>query len=108
LARAEPEEERIVSAVAEGAGISFIMLERSRSLRIPGAVYRRFAPPEPTMGIALAWRRGDALPTLQRLIELASELATSNGYAEATRSPARTATAKRLAGGASGHVQLGS
>ena len=36
LARAEPEEERIVSAVAEGAGISFIMLERSRSLRIPG------------------------------------------------------------------------
>ncbi len=67
LARAEPEEERIVSAVAEGAGISFIMLERSRSLRIPGAVYRRFAPPEPTMGIAIAWRRGDNLPTVHRL-----------------------------------------
>ena len=66
LARAEPEEERIVMAVAEGAGISFIMLERSRSLRIPGAVYRRFAPPEPTMGIAIAWRRGDDLPTVAR------------------------------------------
>jgi DNA-binding transcriptional LysR family regulator len=75
LARVEPEEERIVSAVAEGAGISFIMLERSRSLRIPGAVYRRFAPPEPTMGIALAWRRGDTLPTLLRLRELAAEVA---------------------------------
>jgi DNA-binding transcriptional LysR family regulator len=75
LARAEPEEERIVSAVAEGAGISFIMLERSRSLRIPGAVYRRFAPPEPTMGIAIAWRRGDELPTLRRLRELAAEVA---------------------------------
>jgi DNA-binding transcriptional LysR family regulator len=73
--RTEPEEERIVSAVAEGAGVSFIMLERSRSLRIPGAVYRRFASPEPTMGIAIAWRRGDSLPTLERLRELAAEVA---------------------------------
>jgi DNA-binding transcriptional LysR family regulator len=73
--RTEPEEERIVSAVAEGAGISFIMLERSRSLRIPGAVYRRFASPEPTMGIALAWRRGDTLPTLKRLREVATRAA---------------------------------
>jgi DNA-binding transcriptional LysR family regulator len=79
LARAEPEEERIVMAVAEGAGISFIMLERSRSLRVPGAVYRRFAPPEPTMGIAIAWRRGDNLPTLQRLRELAAEVAGRDG-----------------------------
>jgi DNA-binding transcriptional LysR family regulator len=75
LARTEPEEERIVSAVAEGAGISFIMLERSRSLSIPGAVYRRFAPPEPSMGIAIAWRRGDPLPTLERLREVAAEVA---------------------------------
>jgi DNA-binding transcriptional LysR family regulator len=79
LARSEPEEERIVSAVAEGAGISFIMLERSRSLRIPGAVYRRFAPPEPTMGIAIAWRRGDTLPTLHRLRELAARVAPDAG-----------------------------
>jgi DNA-binding transcriptional LysR family regulator len=71
ISRIEPEEERIVSAVAEGAGISFIMLERSKSLRVPGAVYRRFAAPEPTMGIALAWRRGDTLPTLLRLREIA-------------------------------------
>ena len=75
IARTEPEEERIVSAVAEGAGISFIMLERSRSLRIPGAVYRRFAPPEPAMGIAIAWRRGDTLPTLERLREIAAAVA---------------------------------
>jgi DNA-binding transcriptional LysR family regulator len=79
IARNEPEEERIVHAVAEGAGISFIMLERSRSLRIPGAVFRRFAPPEPTMGIAIAWRRGDTLPTLQRLRELAEERVSGRG-----------------------------
>ena len=34
IARVEPEEERMVSAVAEGAGISMIMLERSKRLRI--------------------------------------------------------------------------
>jgi DNA-binding transcriptional LysR family regulator len=77
LARIEPEEERIVSAVAEGAGISFIMLERSRSLRIPGAVYRRFASPEPTMGIAIAWRRDEEVPTVVRLRELAAEVAAA-------------------------------
>ena len=75
IARIEPDEERIVSAVAEGAGISFIMLERSKSLRIPGAVYRRFSAPEPTLGIALAWRRGDTLPTLLRLREIAETVA---------------------------------
>jgi hypothetical protein len=51
------------------------MYERSRSLRIPGAVYRRFKPPEPTMGIALAWRRGENLPALERLRELAGAIA---------------------------------
>ena len=75
VARTEPQEERIVAAVAEGAGVSFIMLERSRSLRIRGAVYRRFCEPEPTVGIALAWRRGEASPMLDRLRELAVEIA---------------------------------
>ena len=74
VARAEPEEERIVSAVAAGAGVAFIGLERSRSLRVPGAVYRRFAPPEPTMGMALAWRRGADAPALRRLREIAGQL----------------------------------
>jgi DNA-binding transcriptional LysR family regulator len=83
VARAEPEEERIVSAVAAGAGISFIGLERSRSLRVPGAVYRRFAAPEPTMGIALAWRRGAQSPALRRLLEIAEAAAS------ATPSPPR-------------------
>jgi DNA-binding transcriptional LysR family regulator len=73
--RTEPQEERILSAVSEGVGISFIMLERSRSLRIAGAVYRRFQAPEPTVGVALAWRRGEANPALTRLQELALEIA---------------------------------
>ena len=91
VARAEPEEERIVSAVAAGSGISFIGLERSRSLRVPGAVYRRFASPEPTMGIALAWRRGGDLPALRRLREIAERVTA----ARATPPPRRRATAPR-------------
>ena len=75
IARTEPEEERLVSAVAEGAGVSFIMLERSRTLRIPGAVFRRFTSPEPTVGIALAWRRGALLPVIDRLREVAERVA---------------------------------
>jgi DNA-binding transcriptional LysR family regulator len=89
VARAEPEEERIVTAVAAGAGISFIGLERSRSLRVPGAVYRRFAAPEPTMGIALAWRRGTELPALRRLRDIAE------AAVRATPPPRRRATAPR-------------
>jgi DNA-binding transcriptional LysR family regulator len=75
IARTEPEEERLVSAVAEGAGVSFIMLERSRTLRIPGAVFRRFTTPEPTVGIALAWRGGAVLPVIARLREVADDVA---------------------------------
>jgi hypothetical protein len=41
---------------------------------VPGAVYRRFAPPEPTMGIGLAWRRGAETPALRRLREIALQL----------------------------------
>jgi DNA-binding transcriptional LysR family regulator len=79
VSRFEPEEERLVSAVAAGAGISFIMLERSRMLRVPGTVYRRFAPPEPTVGIALAWRRGHATPAIERLVEVARACAEPPG-----------------------------
>jgi DNA-binding transcriptional LysR family regulator len=71
--RHEPDVEHIVAAVADGAGVGIVMVGRSRTLRIPGAVYRPFAPPEPTAGIALIWRRGDDLPALRSLIELAAE-----------------------------------
>jgi DNA-binding transcriptional LysR family regulator len=77
VTRTEPEEERLVHAVAEGAGVSFIMLERSRTLRVPGAVYRRFTAPEPTVGIALAWPRGRDLPVVERLREVAEEISAA-------------------------------
>jgi hypothetical protein len=51
------------------------MLERSKWLKVPGAVYRRFAAPEPTVGIGLAWRRGNVLPVVDRFRELAVQVA---------------------------------
>jgi hypothetical protein len=83
VTRTEPEEERLVSAVAEGAGVSFIMLERSRTLRIAGAVFRRFVAPEPTVGIALAWRRGSDLPVVARLREVAEAIASASPGSQA-------------------------
>jgi len=97
VARAEPEEERIVTAVAAGAGVSFIGLERSRSLRVPGAVYRRLARPEATMGIALARWRGADLPALHRLWELAATLAAQR--ATPPPRPRPPATAPRSSSG---------
>jgi hypothetical protein len=55
------------------------MLERSRTLRIPGAVFRRFTVPEPTVGIALAWRRGAELPVMARLREVATAVSSRSG-----------------------------
>ena len=91
IARAEPEEERIVTAVAAGAGISFIRLERSRSLRVPG----RRLPPLRAAGAddghraRLAARRGGAR---------AAAPARARGgaaAARATQPPRRRATAPR-------------
>jgi hypothetical protein len=41
------------------------------------------------MGIALAWRRGDSLPTLQRLRELAIDVAGVENSRDASRSTRR-------------------
>jgi DNA-binding transcriptional LysR family regulator len=71
IVRTEPAEERFLAAVADGAGISLTMLERSRMMRIPGTVVRRFQAPEPTVGIGLAWRRDAPLPAIERLCDVA-------------------------------------
>jgi hypothetical protein len=43
--------------------------------RATGRAASTIACSEPSMGIAIAWRRGDELPTLTRLRELAAEVA---------------------------------
>jgi DNA-binding transcriptional LysR family regulator len=73
IARTEPTEERILVAVAEGMGISLFVEERAAMLRLPGVVYRRFAGPEPTVALDVAFRQPPSL-TVRRFVDLAREL----------------------------------
>jgi hypothetical protein len=54
-------------AVAEGAGISLFVEERAAMLRHPGVLYRRFAAPEPTVALAIAFRAPPALTGLRNI-----------------------------------------
>src|SRR5438105_13395893 len=73
IVRTEPNEERMLVAVSEGAGITMLLAARTATLRFPGVVYRRFADPEPTGVLALAFHQPSSLPA-QRFVDLAAEL----------------------------------
>jgi DNA-binding transcriptional LysR family regulator len=78
IVRTEPTEERILVAVAEGAGITLFVKERAAMLRLSGVVYRRFAEPEPTVALGVAFRQPPSLP-VQRFVELAREMGQRPG-----------------------------
>ncbi|MBV9545111.1 MAG: LysR family transcriptional regulator [Chloroflexi bacterium] len=73
IVRTEPTEERILVAVAEGVGITLLVEERAVTLRYPGVTFRRFAEPEPTVALGLAFRQPPSLAA-RRFIDLAQEL----------------------------------
>ncbi len=71
VVREEPDDEQVLRAVAAGAGVAVMIGTRVGSLRFPGVVVRRFAPPAPTVGLALAWRPRTAPPSAARFVGLA-------------------------------------
>lgn len=73
IARREPSEERMLVAVAEGAGITLIVEDRAATLRYPGVTYRRIADPEPTVPLGVAFRQAPSLAA-RRFVDLAREL----------------------------------
>ena len=73
IVRTEPTEERILVAVAEGTGITLLVEERAVTLRYPGVTFRRFADPEPTVALSVAFRQPPSLAA-RRFIDLAQEL----------------------------------
>ena len=73
IVRTEPNEERMLIAVSEGAGITMLLAGRTATLRFPGVVYRRFADPEPTGVLALAFHQPPSLPA-RRFVDLAAEI----------------------------------
>jgi DNA-binding transcriptional LysR family regulator len=74
IVRTEPNEERMLIAVSEGAGITMLLAARAPTLRFPGVVYRRFVKPEPTGMLAVAFQKQPSLPA-RRFVDLAAEIA---------------------------------
>jgi DNA-binding transcriptional LysR family regulator len=73
IVRTEPNEERMLLAVSEGAGITMLLADRTATLRFPGVLYRRFADPEPTGTLGVAFREPPPLAA-RRFVELAREM----------------------------------
>jgi DNA-binding transcriptional LysR family regulator len=89
IVRTEPNEERLLIAVAEGAGITMLLAGRTATLRFPGVLYRRFADPEPTGTLGVAFREPPPLAA-RRFVDLARAM----GHQPKT--PGRPRTARAL------------
>lgn len=74
VVRVEADEDQILRAVARGVGVSVITASRAATMQRPGVVVRRFAAPEPAVGLALAWRAADAGAQLARFVAVAREI----------------------------------
>ncbi|SEF23238.1 DNA-binding transcriptional regulator, LysR family [Amycolatopsis pretoriensis] len=71
IVREEPEDEQLMRAVAEGAGIAAVPEHRARGLRRRGVVLRRLADPVPVIDLGLAWRAGVVTPVVRAFVDLA-------------------------------------
>jgi hypothetical protein len=82
--RTEPTMERVLVAVAEGVGVTVLLEERAAMLRRSGVTFRRFADPEPTVALAVAFRKRPPLAA-RRFVELAQELGRQPRLADRAR-----------------------
>ena len=73
IVREEPEDEQLMRAVAEGAGIAAVPHHRARALRRRGVALRRLEDPVPVIDLGLAWRAGAVPPVVQGFVALARE-----------------------------------
>lgn len=71
IVREEPEDEQLMRAVAEGAGIAAVPEHRARGLRRRGVVLRRLEEPVPVIDLGLAWRAGTPAPVVRAFVDLA-------------------------------------
>lgn len=71
IVREEPEDEQLMRAVAEGAGIAAVPEHRARGLKRRGVVLRRLTDPVPVIDLGLAWRAGTPAPVVRSFVDLA-------------------------------------
>ncbi|MFP5020319.1 LysR family transcriptional regulator [Pseudonocardia phyllosphaerae] len=58
VVREEPDDEQLMRAVADGAGLATVPEHRAEGLRVAGVTLRRLTDPVPRVGLALAYRAG--------------------------------------------------
>ncbi len=71
IVREEPEDEQLMRAVAEGAGLAAVPEHRARALRTRGVVLRRLTDPVPLIELGLARRAGPVSPVVRAFFDLA-------------------------------------
>ncbi|MEB3371586.1 LysR family transcriptional regulator [Saccharopolyspora mangrovi] len=69
VVREEPDDEQLIRAVADNAGIAPVPAPRARSLRTRGVRLKHLAAPRPTVELALAYQP-DTSPALDHFLEL--------------------------------------
>jgi DNA-binding transcriptional LysR family regulator len=87
ISRNEPDEEHMLHAVSSGAGITIVTESSADVLRVPGVLIKRFAPPEPTVPLGIAWRRHDGNATLHAFLALTYEFAETPVQLPGPRQP---------------------
>ncbi|MEC3976737.1 LysR family transcriptional regulator [Amycolatopsis sp. H20-H5] len=70
VVREEPEDEQLMNAVAEGAGLAAVPEHRARTLRTPGVVLRRLTDPVPRIELGLACRADPVGPLVGAFLAL--------------------------------------
>lgn len=69
----EPDDEQLMQAVAEGAGIAAMPEHRARTLQARDVAFRRLTDPVPRVELGLAYRTDGANPLVSKLLELIDE-----------------------------------
>lgn len=74
IARVEPDEEQMLRAAAEGAGVVLLLRSRAEMLRVPGTTVLTIVEPPLTADIALAWRADTTNASVARFLEVAESV----------------------------------
>jgi len=81
--------DRMLPIVVSGAGVAITAAAVANATPSPGAVYRRFAPPTPTVDCTLVWRKADSSATTRAFVEVIRDLRDQGAFqSRATSLPA--------------------
>jgi DNA-binding transcriptional LysR family regulator len=77
VARVEPDEEQMLRAAADGAGVVMFLRSRAEMLRVAGTTILDIEEPPLTAEIALAWPVANTNPSVTRFLEVAERIVSA-------------------------------